>query len=230
MANYLQNEFGTGYLFQHSKEEKEGYDKYTSSKNNVSYRKYYKKGFYGILKGVSVRDSNFGKELSLYMTDKSGETTYINFSLFSPQKNIDDYAESLIAKLPAMKIGEGYRIFPYNIKEEGKKYSKIGVSVVEADVEKEKPGDKVEQLSYTYIKGRGTSEEKLVKGDIPKVEWEEDEYGDPKPNAKAKNKYLYDTLIANTSNSSKEEEPKKEEVKKEPVTAGGQEEDDDLPF
>ena len=35
--NYLQLEFGSGLFFDYSKEEKQGYDKHTSTKGNVSY-------------------------------------------------------------------------------------------------------------------------------------------------------------------------------------------------
>ena len=101
MANiYLQHEFSTGKVYEFSKEAKEGFEEHTSTKGKVTYRGYYNKGLYGILKDVSVRDSKFGREISVAMTDKFGNTVYFNLALYDQKDNITDYAQSLIRVLP----------------------------------------------------------------------------------------------------------------------------------
>jgi len=160
-----------------------------------------KKVFNGKLKGVTIRESDFGKEISLAVEDKTGEMNYLNMPLFDAKKNLASYAESLITVLPSLKVGNSYRFFSYNIKEEGQKYSKVGISVLPADLEAETVDKeaKLPKLSYTYTKD-GVE----VKGDIPAIIWEEDFDGSKTMNAKAKNKFLYDILMANLSEAPKQ--------------------------
>lgn len=210
MAIYLQIDYSSGNIFRYSKTEQEGYEPHTNTKGVVSYRQIFKKGLYGKLKGVSLRDSDFGKEISLAVENITGEMNYLNMPLFDAKKNLASYAESLITVLPELKVGTPYRFYAYNIKEEGKKYSNAGISVLVADLQAETVNkeDKLKKLSYTYTKD-GVE----VKGDIPPILWEEDFDGSRTMNAKAKNKYLYDVLMANvsessTSNTTQEAKPK----------------------
>lgn len=236
MANiYLQVDFATGNIFQWSKDKKEGYDSHTNTKGVESFRKVYKKGLYAKLKGVSIRESNFGKEISLYTEDANGDTVYLNFPLLDAKRNIASYAESLITVLPALVVGETYRFFPYNIKEEGDKYSKIGVSVKLADLTSEsliEGAEAIAKLTYTYTGKDGVE----VKGDIPATTWEESFDGVKTKNTKAKDKFLYDTLVKCTTekpeaSETKAPEPKAEAPKKEAPKAKEPEvEHDDLPF
>lgn len=157
---YLNVEFSSGRAFEYSKEEKEGYEKHTSSKGNVSFRKYYK-GVTGVLESVSIRDTNFGQQVSLTLND--GDTVqYLPFSIYSPSGNVDNsFMESLITLLPNMNKGTRYTITPYNFTPENEQYAKTGVSV------KDEVGGKVEKaLSFSYYK-----DGKLVPGDIPAIEW-----------------------------------------------------------
>lgn len=204
MATYLQIDYGSGNIFQYSKNEQEGFEPHTNTKGVISYRRILKKGLYGKLKGVSLRDSDFGKEVSLAVEDKTGEMNYLNMPLFDAKKNLASYAESFITALPALKVGSPYRFYAYNIKEEGQKYSKVGVSVLNADLQAETVDKdaKLPKLSYTYTKD-GVE----VKGDIPAIIWEEDFDGSKSMNAKAKNKFLYDTLLANLSEAPKQAAP-----------------------
>jgi len=104
MANkYLQIEFKSGNLFEYSKEQKEGFEEHKNSKGNVSYRKYYKEGIFGVYKGTTLRDTDFGKEVSIFMVDGNGDNNFISFPLFDQSKNIAAYAESLITVLPSME-------------------------------------------------------------------------------------------------------------------------------
>lgn len=201
MAIYLQIDYLSGNIFRYSKTEQEGYEPHTNTKGVTSYRQIFKKGLYGKLKEVSLRDSDFGKELSLIVEDKIGEINYLNMPLFDAKKNLASYAESFITVLPYLKVGEPYRFFAYNIKEEGQKYSKIGISVLPANLEAETVDKKAKlpKLTYTYTKN---GEE--IKGDIPAISWETDFDGSTTMNAKAKNKYLYDVLMANVSKAPKQ--------------------------
>jgi hypothetical protein len=194
MATYLQIDYSTGNIFQFSKTEQEGYESHTNTKGVVSYRKIFKKGLYGTLKGITIRDSDFGKEISIAVTDIKGEANYLNMPLFDAKKNLASYAESFITVLPQLKLNSPYRFYGYNIKEEGQKYSKTGLSVAHADIQAEVADkeNKIPKLTYTYTKD-GVE----VKGDIPAIIWEEDFDGSRSMNAKAKNKYLYDILMAN---------------------------------
>ena len=195
MANiYLQVDYKTGNIFQFSKTIQEGYESHINTKGTESWRKIYKKGLYAKLEGVSIRDTDFGKEISLYTKMGNGDTAYLNFPLFDQKKNLASYAESLITILPSLKVGESYRFFPYNIKGDNDKYANVGVSVVLADLSNEsviEGAAKPTRLSYSYTKN-----DIAVKGDIPAIVWEEDFDGSRTMNSKAKNKFLYDTLNA----------------------------------
>ena len=233
MAKYLQIDYATGNIFRYSKTEQEGYEPHTNSKGVVSYREIFKKGLYGKLKGVSLRDSDFGKEVSLAVEDRANEMNYLNMPLFDAKKNLASYAESLITVLGALKDGNPYRFYGYNIQEEGQKYAKKGVSILNANLEEESvdKDNKPNKLTYTYTKD-GVE----VKGDIPAILWEEDFDGSKTMNAKAKNKYLYDVLMGNLSEAPKSTQtpeakstPKANEAFQ-PAKNVKKEEHNDLPF
>ncbi len=194
MANiYLQVDFKSGNIFQFSKTIQEGYESHINTKGVESWRKFFKKGLYAKLEGVSIRDTNFGKEISLYTKMGNGDTAYLNFPLLDQKRNLASYAESLITVLPSLKVGESYRFFPYNIKDDGATYGNIGVSVVLANLENEsvlEGVDKPKRLSYSYRSKDGID----VKGDIPAIVWEEDYTGAKIKNESAKNKFLYEAL------------------------------------
>lgn len=200
-TKYLQVDYSTANMFQFSKTEQENYVPHTNTKGVVSYRKIYNKGLYGILKGVTIRESDFGKEISIAVVDKDGDNVYLNLPLFDAKKNLASYAESFITVLPQLKLGNPYRFYAYNIKEEGQKYSKVGISVAHADIQAETADkeNKIPKLSYTY-----TKDGKEVKGDVPAIVWETDYTGATTMNATAKNKYLYDILMANVGESTQQ--------------------------
>lgn len=237
MANiYLQVDFKTGNIFQFSKTQQEGYESHTNTKGTETFRKVYKKGLYAKLEGVSIRDSNFGKEVSVTTKLSNGDTAYLNFPLFDQNKNIANYAESFISILPSLKIGESYRFFPYNMKGENDKYANIGISVVLADVANEvviEGAEKPARLTYSYTSKDG----KVVKGDIPAVLWEEDVDGSVSMNSKDKKKYLYEVLTKYSTSQTQSSTPSTEnqakpEAEKPKVDAKKKNEDvnDDLPF
>lgn len=234
MAIYLQLEGKTGKIYEYSKEEKEGFDKHESTKGNVSYRKYYKKGLYGTLQNVSIRDSKIGEQVQV--TVKNGnEYLNLQFPLYTQSANVDNrYAESLIRFLPNLKKGVEYRFYPYAMEVEDSKYMRYGISVaIATSVSEETVGDKVEPaLSYAK-EPKGESE-------IPNLVWKQ-VAGKNRPTAvsqEAKDEFLYNHLknaveghlaysgSTSTSTPTQVEEPKKE-VKNTTVDT---DEFDDLPF
>jgi hypothetical protein len=202
MANrYLQIEFKSGNLFEYSKEQKEGFEEHKNSKGNVSYRKYYKDGIYGVYKSTTIRDTDFGKEVSVHFVDVENSNNFINFPLFDQNKNIAAYAESLITVLPSMQENYVYRIFPYTMEKEGSKYKTYGISIKHADMyEKTVREDfPLERLTYSYTKKDG----EVVKGDIPAVLWKDNFDGSKVRDQFDRNKYLHEILTKHSSESTK---------------------------
>ena len=237
--NYLQLEFGSGHFFDYSKEENDGYVKHTSTKGNVSYRKYYKEGVSGVLESVSIYDGKFGQQISI--TIKEGdEIYYLPVDIYDQSKQVDNtYAESLIKLLPLLEKGQNVTITGYNFKPEDSKYSKIGMSIKVS-------GEKLKsEITNSYYK-----DGELVPGDVPAIVWVE-KLGKKKPSAasiEAKDEYLLSILEAeeqrltwkNSDNQTssneapKEQAPKQEPKKSEPeapaMPPSNSEDDDDLPF
>lgn len=246
---YLQLEFGSGKFFTYSKTEKDGYVKHTSTKGNVSYRKYYDL-VKGVLEGVNIYKAKIGdkvvEQLSFIFT--LGETTiYAPFQLYDQKGSISTFAEKAIKFLKNLRKGEYYEMRPYNFTPEGEQRAKIGVSF------KDESGEKVERaLSNSYYK-----DGKLQKGDIPVVEWTE-KRGKNMPDIKSleeKTDFLFNHLTEQLErlegkapstggvapgedrneapSRPSQEAPKKEVPVKEKVEAATEEEEadeDDLPF
>lgn len=234
--NYLQLEFSTGLFFKYSKNEEQGYEKHTSTKGNVSYRKYYKEGISGILESVSIYEGRFGNQIS--MNIKNGDDIfYVPVDIADQKGNVDTYAESLIKFLPQLEKGMNVTVKGYNFTPENEKYAKIGISIT-VDGEKLKA-----TMTNSYINKEGT----LVKGDIPALVWKKDALGKNKPTAvsqEAKNDYLLEVLKEQTDrlkyvrveNTSTEQQPKNAVPTAspseafEPATNFNDEKYDDLPF
>lgn len=234
--NYLQLEFGSGHFFDYSKEEKDGYVKYTSNKGNVSYRKYYKEGVSGILDSVSIYDGKFGQQISITIKD-GDEIYYLPVDIYDQSKQVDNtYAESLIKLLPLLEKGQNITVAGYNFKPEDSKYSRIGISIKVS-------GEKLKsEITNSYYNKEG----ELVKGDIPAIVWVE-KLGKKKPSAasiEAKDEYLLSILEReearltwkNSSNESQSDGNLKENTSKQSnqesqnTPLGHSDDDDDLPF
>lgn len=221
--HYLNLEFGSGNFFEYSKEEKDGYEKHVSSKGNTSYRKYFKDGVSGVIESVSVYDGKFGAQIS--MNIKNGDDVYYTpVDLYDQRGNVSTFGESLIKLLPNLNKGDNVTVRGYNFTPEGEKYAKIGVSI--------KVNDNKVKSAFTnaYYK-----DGKLVKGDIPAIEWKKDALGKNKPSATSlekKDEFLIGVLKeqterlkwdGNSSNTSTEPVEKKEPTPVKEVS-------DDLPF
>jgi hypothetical protein len=240
--NYLQLEFGSGLFFDYSKEEKDGYVKHTSTKGNVSYRKYFKDGVSGILESVSIYDGKFGQQISMNVKE-GDEIYYLPIDIYDQSKQVDNtYAESLIKLLPLLEKGQNVTVTGYNFKPEDSKYSKIGISIKVS-------GEKLKsEITNSYYK-----DGELVPGDVPALVWVE-KLGKKKPSAssiEAKDEFLLSLLEKeearltwkkedNNSETPKQEEQPKESAPKAqtpaPAAAAANstptpsDDDDDLPF
>lgn len=228
--NYLQLDFSSGQFFDYSGQEKEGYEKHTSSKGNVSYRKWYKDGVSGKLGSVSIYDGKFGQQISMNIQD-GNEVYYVPVEIADQRGNVATYAESLIKLLPALNKEDNIEVRGYNFIPENEVYAKIGFSM-------KVDGVKVKgTLKNAYYKDGN-----LVEGDIPAIEWKKNALGKNKPSAtslEAKDEFLLEVLKEQTerlkwvSNNSTQSEPtaSTSTSKQEPVKTDLKEEDDqDLPF
>lgn len=229
--NYLQLEFGSGNFFMYSSTEKDGFEKHTSSKGNVSYRKYFKEGISGVLESVSLYDGKFGQQIS--MNIKNGDEVYfVPVDIYDQRGNVDTYAESLIKLLPRLEKGQSVVVRGYNFTPEGEQHAKIGVSIT-ADGEKLKGA-----LTNSYY----NKDKELVPGDIPAIVWVE-KLGKKKPSAvslEAKDDYLLGVVTKNTerlkfvksSDNTTQEAPAAKKEQQKPVQESiiEDEDDDDMPF
>lgn len=236
--HYTQLEYGSGRLFEYSKEEKEGYEKHVSTKGNTSYRKYYDE-ISGELGSVSIYDGKFGKQLSFNI--KNGDDVfYVPFDIRTDKGNVNTYCESVTRLLPNLEKGDNITLRGYNFTPEGERYAKVGVSI-------KKDGEKVEPaLSYSYYK-----DGKLVEGDVPAIKWtkeidplDKSEKNVPDPETvKAKNNFFFTKIAEQTERlkwikeetpeeaptPKQEEKPTPEKKKPEPAAATGGD-SDKLPF
>ncbi len=201
---YLELEGSTGRMYEYSKEEKDGFIKHTAEnpktkKTSISYRRYFEEGVYGNLKGLSIRETDFGQKLSVFLDNPVDDKRYfLSFPIFDPKNDIATYATSIIAYLPNLIEGKPYRFFPYAIEEEanGKTRKKYGVSIKIARLSDGAVDDvnAIPRLSFEYVKKNPTGDDEIVAGDVPKTEWEEDFAGKMQPNNKNRNKFLWNTL------------------------------------
>lgn len=232
MANYLQIEFSTGRIFEGSKTEKEGFEPFTNTKGNVSYRKYLNKGLYGTVEAISVRDSQIGDQISVKVVDENKVVNYLQMPLFDAKNQISTYAEAFIINLKSLVLGKDYRIFPYSIVDENNERNvNRGISIKEADLSKlEVFGDSLVKYGYSYKTKDG---QEVIK-EIPAVEWTK-KVGKNVLNRDAKDEFLYNVLMGAVGQPAPSEQkptPTKEKVEPQmpPAPDFSNEDEDNLPF
>ena len=250
---YLGIDFKKAQFFEHSKEEVAGYEKYTSSKGNVSYRNFFLRGVRGEFKGIRLKEGNFGEQLQVGLED-NGTTYILSINTVNGNGYDKDYFIPLLQYLKSMVIGEIYLINPYRFTPDGEKYEKVGVSVKDASDKTIERG-----ISLSYYKNK-----ELIEGDIPALNFELNErkgkYELSKASLEARDKKIdsilvelvkdlgrdlyevaggYNVTSVDTSNTSSSTPTNKVETKAEapkvetPKTETAKvkvEEDDDLPF
>jgi len=193
MTNYYQLEYGSGKIFQYSKEEKEGYEKFTSSKGNVSYRKYLEKGLIGIFKGLTIKEGKFGQEVQVKVVNKAGDLEILTLPLLTQSNSLTQYVDSLASYVPGLKVDYIYRFYPYAIEQEDSERVNRGVSVkhITEDFESVNGKFPVERYSYTKMKDGEVEEE----GDIPPVKWVPKAVGEGNErDSKERDTFLYKAL------------------------------------
>ena len=225
MANaFLQAEWSTGNVFEYSKEPKEGFQEFTSSKGNVSYRRYLDAGLIGIYKGFTIRDSQFGKQISIAVVTQDGTMNYLQLPIFNEKNQLTPFTEGFTTYLPYLKADYIYRFFPYNIKdkaENGKEYTKMGMSVkyVMNDYATINGAHSVERMTQTYTTKTGEH----VVGMIPEAFWVQGVNGNEQ-DRRNKDMFLWTTLnnfkADSISNGNKMQIDENAGVPQ-PVTAGG---------
>lgn len=227
-----------GSIFQYSKDPKDGFVEFTNSKGKVSYRKYFNKGVEGVLTSIKKENNQYlngAEEIKLTLTDGE-ELNILSFMILNQGGDqLDEYAQSLVTLLPKMNKGETYNINNWflkkgdNINGQEVRHNKKGITL-------KQDGTKIKSdVTFEYVKGRGTDQEEHVKGDVPMLQWKEIA-GKNRPTAASKEiqlEFFYSMLeneITRISGEVSQESvpttPKKEEV----VKDNSPEEDYDLPF
>lgn len=170
MKKYLSLEYGTGRIFEYSKEEKPGFEKYSTKDGNISYRNYYLKGVRGVYKGLKIEEGNFGEQVKIGLED-NGTTFIVCMNTKSGSYYDNDFFVPFIQYLKNMELGETYLMQPYRFTPKGEKYEKTGVSI------KDENNNPLERgTSLAYYKGKGKDRE-LVDGDIPPLEFKQKKSG-----------------------------------------------------
>jgi hypothetical protein len=166
---YLNLESGSGTLYQNSKTEQEGFVKHVNTKNTISYRKYFKMGVFGILRGVSIRPSSIGEQLSLAFEGAGDVMYYVSIPLRDMQQGISTYASAVISYLPYLVEGEPYKFSPWAMERKDNPEKKnYGVSFKYANIETEEYDNstKINRLSFSYYK-----DGEIVEGEVPAGIW-----------------------------------------------------------
>jgi len=221
-------------FYVNSDKPREGYEEYDKGEYGIEYRKYFNKGIYGYLKGVQFRETKFGNQVVVVLTNDD-DVYYIQVKLSNSKgDNASEVGFSLVSHIPNMAVGTGYRLYPYYMAKgdvvdgEELKYDNIGISVKEADVENQEVTTKV-QKAYTYAK-RG---EQGTDTKLPPLEFKErrGKFTLDLASAQKRLEWLEDKVIElakefgyNNDTQTREEPPQKS------VEVSADDMDDDLPF
>lgn len=171
---YLQINFRDARIFEYSSEAKIGFDPHKNQEGvHKGYRRYYPDGLTGEFQGIKIQDSDWGKRLSVFVSD--GDQLYVLQTglLTAATDEVQEFAEHFITRLPNMEMGKIYRIYPYAVdQEDNPKYKNRGISIKLRDPKTDTMKDwHAVERAFHYQK-RG---EKLKKGMIPAIEWVENE-------------------------------------------------------
>jgi hypothetical protein len=121
-TTYLQLDFGRKSMYIYSGEEKEGFEKHTTSTGKVSYRQYVN-AVSGIISGAYFRENNFGgTDFILNFTDED--------SKYSVQISIEDSVFQVIARsIKNIDVSKVVRMAIYESKGKTNGKSYFGVSL-----------------------------------------------------------------------------------------------------
>lgn len=121
-TTYLQLDYGKKSMYLYSKDEQDGYEKNTSSKGNVSYRKYVG-AVSGYITNAYFRDNNFGGTDFMLVFEDEGER-------FAVPMEIDGSVFQAIARsLENIDVNNRIRLSVYDSKSQKNGKSYFGVSL-----------------------------------------------------------------------------------------------------
>jgi hypothetical protein len=175
-TTYLQIQYGSGKLYEYSKEPKEGFESHENKDGeHKGFRRYLDEGLIGTYRGVGIREASIkGKPLKqVELTFQSGIDWYeVQINMFTQAGTFTDYAESLIRYLPNLKVGQKYRLWPWAMENEAG-YMNYGVSFRHNDGN----GEKVDKALFYQKSG-----EPVSPNAIPQIVWEDSPTGGKRRN------------------------------------------------
>lgn len=192
---YLQIDYKEMKFYESSKTAEAGFTEHTSSKGNVSFRKWFDKGVSGSYLGTYKKETDgFGTKMNVNINIE-GEKYILSIDLFDQKGNISKIASYFIVYLDNLMEGESYRFFPYSfIPKEDSKYPVEGVSIHNVD---KVTGEKKEKIEKTYFYTK--KGETAQATSIPTLVFEQ-KHGKTKPTAvslEAQNDFFYSVLEKN---------------------------------
>lgn len=123
-VTYLQLDYGKKSLFIYSKEAAEGYEKHTSTKGNVSYRRYVT-AVSGHVTGAFFRENNFGgKDFTLVITD--GEEKY-----YIPIDIASSLFQQIAKSLGSLDVEKRIRLSVFGKEYNGKEYLNVYIGYMD---------------------------------------------------------------------------------------------------
>lgn len=209
-TTYLQLDFGKKSMYIYNGEEKEGFEKHTTSTGKVSYRKYIN-AVSGKITGAYFRDGNFGgTEFVLVFTDEDGK--------YAVQMGVEESVfQALARSITNIDVSKKVRMAIYESRgNNGKSYFGMSLSYPE-DVDSEGKAKFVEwgeELPKAKQLRNG-------KWDFAAVN--DEAYGRVEDFIKANS---FDKFEANNSQTETEQKPKDNKAKE----SANDVDDDDLPF
>lgn len=219
-TTYIQVDQSTKRMYIYSKEPKEGFVEYVSSKGNKSYRQYVN-NVSGKIVRAGFFDGNFGQVFNLTVEDESNRYV-IQFTVS------DGSFYALARSIKNIDVSKEVKISLYESKSNDKSYQAVSISYPN---EKDAEGKEV-RVEWGEELPRPVYNDKLKKWNFDDLQTEAITRAEDFIKENGLNSYQNNNNTEETSE--KEEAPKKEETKpaakKETATLVEEESEDDLPF
>ena len=220
-TTYIQVDPSTKRMYIYSKEPKEGFVEYVSSKGNKSYRQYVN-NVSGKIVRAGFFDGNFGQVFNLTVEDESNRYV-IQFTVS------DGSFYALARSIKNIDVSKEVKLSLYETKSNDKSYQAVSISYPN---EKDAEGKEV-RVEWGEELPRAVYNDKLKKWNFDDLQTEVITRAEDF--IKENGLDSYQNNKNNTEETSeKEEDPKKEETKpaakKETATLVEEESEDDLPF
>lgn len=219
-TTYIQVDPTTKRMYIYSKEHREGFVEYVSSKGNKSYRQYVN-NVSGRIVRAGFFDGNFGQVFSLTLED--------DINRYVLQFTVSDGSFYALARsIKNIDVSKEVKISLYESKSNDKSYQAVSISYPN---EKDAEGKEV-RVEWGEELPRAVYNDKLKKWNFDDLQTEAITRAEDFIKENGLNSYQNNNNTEETSE--KEEAPKKEEtkpaVKKETATLVEEESEEDLPF